>query len=121
MFQQSALGEIKTMSKMNTYSVLKRDISPEKYLTSVQNISDRTALTRLRLSNHNLMIEKGCHQNIIWVSDRTCPFYPGQVGNEFHFLLKCPIYTNQREILLTQIKGTKINVNVFLFRNITVN
>ena len=76
-FQQSALSEIKTMSKLHTYSLLKQNILPEEYLVSVENVSDRIALTRLRLSNHNLMIEKGRHQNISRVSDRTILSRPG--------------------------------------------
>ena len=75
---------------------------------SVQNISDRTALTRLRLSNHHLMIEKGRHQNITLVTNRTCPFCPSKVENEFHFLLKCPTYTSLREALLKNIKASLV-------------
>ena len=104
-FQQSALSEIRTMSKLHTYCFLKQDALSEKYLISVQNVSDRIALTRFRLSNHNLMIEKGRHQNITRISDRTCPFCPGQVETEFHFLLKCSTFTNLREHLLTQVKA----------------
>lgn len=108
MFQQSALAGIKQMSKMKTYSILKDNFSPEGYLTSVQNISDRTTLKRLRLSNHYLMIEKGRHQNIIRVTDRTCPFCPNKVENEFHFLLECPTYKNLREDLLKNIKASLV-------------
>ena len=99
MFQHTSLAEIKQMSKMETYSI-----------ASVHNISDRTALTRLRLSNHHLMIEKGRHQNITLVTNRTCPFCPSKVENEFHFLLKCYILfylnTSLREALLKNIKAT---------------
>ena len=75
----------------------------EKYLISIQNTSDRIALTRFRLSNHDLMIEKGRHQNLI-IFDRICPFCPGNIENEFHFLIKCPIYENLRKNLQDQVR-----------------
>ena len=91
------------MSKLRTYKDLKNDAKFEKYLTSVQNVSDRIALTKLRLSNHTLMIEKGRHQNIKLI-DRTCPFCTGEVENELHFLVKCPTYFHIRQQLLDKIK-----------------
>ena len=85
------------MSKLHTYSILKHNILPEEYLLLVKNVSDRIALTRIRLSNHNLMIEKGRHKNISRISDCTCPFCPGQVD-----------YTNLRQKLLDQVKAITI-------------
>jgi hypothetical protein len=102
-FQQTALSDIQNMSKLRTYKDLKNDAKFEKYLTSVQNVSDRIALTKLRLSNHTLMIEKGRHQNIK-LFDRTCPFCTGEVENELHFLVKCPTYFHIRQQLLDKIK-----------------
>ena len=81
-FTQTALETIRTMSKMRTYSLLKQSCKVEDYLLRTGNVSDRTALTKLRLSDHTLVIEKGRHQNIN-KSDRTCPFCPGQVEDEF--------------------------------------
>ena len=43
--------------KANSYIKFKNRISLEKYLSSIQNVRHRIALTRVRLSNHNL-IEK---------------------------------------------------------------
>ena len=91
------------MSKLRTLSYLKQKPGCEEYLNSVQNISDRIALTRFRLSNHNLMIEKGRHQNMN-LYDRSCPFCHIQIEDEFHFLIKCKTYKNLREHLLDRIK-----------------
>ena len=95
------------MSKMHTFSFVKRSVELERYLFLVKNVSDRIALTRFRLSNHNLMIEKGRHQNMS-IFDRTCPFCPGHIENEFHFLIKCKIYNKPRETLINQIKTKAI-------------
>ena len=104
-FQQSALSNIQNISKLKTYALLKNNINQEKYLTIIKNVSHRIALTKLRLSNHILMIEKGRHQSQ-HLFDRTCPFCPNKIENEQHFILKCPTYSHLRERLLDDIRNT---------------
>ena len=61
-FHQNAFSEIsKDNSKLRTYNLVKTKIGLENYLNSNMVIKDRIALTKLRLSNHTLMIEKGRH------------------------------------------------------------
>ena len=105
-FQQSAFANIQNMSKLKTYVLLKNNMNIEKYLITIKNVSQRTALTKLRLSNHFLMIEKGRHQSLN-LFDRTCPFCPRMVENEQHFVLKCPTYSHLREKLLDDLKKTQ--------------
>ena len=95
------------MSKLRTYTILKNNITFEKYLISVKNISNRIALCKFRLSNHTLMIETGRHENI-QQTNRRCPFCPENVENEVHFLIHCPIYTNLRLSMLEEIEKTII-------------
>ena len=102
-FTQTAFEALKSMSKMKTYKLLKQSWKVEDYLLRMGNVSDRTALTKLRLSDHTLVIEKGRHQNIN-ESDRTCPFCPGHVEDEFHFLIKCPIFKHLRKSLLDDVE-----------------
>ena len=101
-FQQTAISNIQNMSKLRTYVLIKQNATFEQYLVSVQNISDRIALTKFRLSNHRLMIEIGRHQGIK-SPERVCPFCPDKVEDEFHFLLKCPTYNNLRQNLIDEI------------------
>ena len=82
---------------------MKTDFACESYLLSVTNVANRTALTKFRLSNHNLMIEKGRYEKLL-LGDRSCPFCPDQIENEFHFLIKCPIYHELRNKMLDDIK-----------------
>ena len=64
-FHHDSFQEIKSdRSKLRTYGKLKTEKGMEGYLDSIKNIKDRTALTKIRLSNHNLMIEKGRHQGL---------------------------------------------------------
>ena len=48
------------------------------------------------------MIEVGRHQGID-KDNRFCPFCPGEVEEEGHFLFKCPTYRFQREIFLNPL------------------
>ena len=86
-FHQHAFSDInRSDSRLRTYGILKLEPGFENYLNELKSIKERTALTKFRLSNHVLMIEKGRHKKI----DRTlryCPFCPGVVEDEKHFLL----------------------------------
>ena len=49
-------------------------------------------ITRFRISSHNLLIEMGRHRNV-QRRNRTCQFCnTGEIEDEFHFILKCPLY-----------------------------
>ena len=105
-FHQLSFNDIQNnFSKLKTYAKLKTNIGLEKYLVSVKNVTDRISLTKLRLSNHTLMIEKGRHQNIE-IENRVCPFCPTCIEDEMHFLIKCPAYTEYRKKLMDTIHYT---------------
>ena len=73
-FHQNAFAEIKKeTSKLRTYSYLKTTIGLENYLCTQKNTHDRIHFSKLRLSNHQLMIEKGRHL-LIENHLRFCPF-----------------------------------------------
>ena len=111
-FHQEAFTAIsKESSKLRTYKIIKGHIGLETYLTTMNNIKHRTQLTRFRLSNHTLMIEKGRHQNID-KNLRFCPFCPGTIEDEIHFVLECQCFATHRKELFSAInkksKGTYI-------------
>ena len=81
--------------KANSYIKFKNRISLEKYLSSIQNVRHRIALTRFRLSNHNLLIEKGRHFRPKR-HDRKYFICKDDVEDENHFITNCPLYSNQR-------------------------
>ena len=104
-FHQQAFEDIRRDdSKLRTYSKFKIEPGFEKYLDEIP-VKERTALTKLRLSNHLLMIEKGRHLKISR-DQRFCPFCPNIIENEKHFLITCPQYKHLRQELFNQVKAT---------------
>ena len=89
-FHQNSFESIKKeSSKLKTYSTLKNKIDMEKYLKDIYNIKYRSALTKLRLSNHPLFIETGRHSKTER-HQRFCPFCPNFIEDEMHFLTSAP-------------------------------
>ena len=84
--------------------LLKRGI--KSYLTSVRNVEKRTAISKIRLSNHNLMIEKGRHLGLD-INQRNCPFCTKDLlEDESHLLLTCKTFSHLRENLFSVAKET---------------
>ena len=89
--------QIRNSSKASSYITFKTTVYFEKYLDLIQNTRFKTSLSRFRLSNHNLMIEKGRHTKPTTDPDlRFCYFCKSLVENEKHFLTFCPLYSPQR-------------------------
>ena len=103
-FHQKAFAEISDQnSKMRTYGLIKSEIGEEPYLRIVKNVKDRISMTKFRLSNHKLMIEKGRHHGLE-KEERICPFCTS-VEDEIHFLTECEVFTPLRRDLLTQAQN----------------
>ena len=103
-FHQDSFAEINSnTSKLRTYAKLKSESGFENYIKSTENIMDRTAITKIRLSNHELMIEKGRHQGQE-INQRLCPFCKNSVENEQHFLISCQNFRIPRTQLFTSIR-----------------
>ena len=89
-------AQLETYRKSVTYRTFKDKVKFEPYLEDIKNRSHRVAMTKFRLSDHCLMIEKGRHRGPKIPSDqRFCPFCPGQVEDETHFLTQCNGYDRQ--------------------------
>ena len=104
-FHQESFAEInRDSSKLRTYNLIKTKIGLESYLTDniKLNTQDRILLTKFRLSNHDLMIEKGRHMRID-KSQRFCPFCPKSVETEMHFFLQCKTFSYLRHEFFTGI------------------
>jgi hypothetical protein len=97
-------------NKLRTYKTFKPNFKLEPYLLHVKKKSYRKSLCQLRTSTHPLRIEKGRHQGLK-AADRTCLYCSqGKVEDEFHFLLECPLYRQERNSFLQNIFNNCPNV-----------
>ena len=81
----------KRQNKLQCYLALNREYTVADYLSTVTDTRQRKTMTRYRLSNHNLAIEKGRHRQT-WLprEDRLCTnCNQGAIETEFHFLAEC--------------------------------
>ena len=75
----------------------------EPYL-NIENLEHRKAITKLRTSSHNLLIETGRWNNI-QRDQRICKNCTmDKIEDENHFLFECKMYTHDREELYNFIK-----------------
>ena len=102
-------------NKLRTYQSFKSSFTQEPYLTLVRNRNQRCHLTRLRVSSHFLGIETGRFKTPVTpIHKRTCqyckigspslsPQLPSPIDDEFHFLVQCPLFSNERSILFEKL------------------
>ena len=75
------------------FEISKHFYEREKYLT-ISNSENRKAISKLRLSSHNLAMKTGEWYNIV-KEQRLCHFCPDQkIETEMHFLFECSKYEN---------------------------
>ena len=116
-FNADSLAEINSEeSKSRTYTKLKTESGLKSYIEYIGNIMDRTAITKIRLSNHEVMIENGRHQGL-QLNQRPCPFCRKVVENEQHFITSCETLKVHRIKLLTQMSGLNTNFLHNLLKN----
>ena len=110
-----SVNEIKTNSldnndhnKLRVYKTFKSSFTREPYINLVRNRNQRSALSRLRVSSHNLAIELGRQTcPVTPVERRICTFckpdhtttHQPCIDNEFHFLTQCNLFTVKRNCL----------------------
>ena len=112
------------------YVLFKNTVNFENYLDEIDNMKHKTSLSRFRLSNHNLLIEKGRHMRPrLERNERKCFNCKNRMEDESHFITECPIYIQERELLYNCCKQDCINFDsltkeqkfIFLFTNESKN
>lgn len=97
--------------KLSCYVTFKSHFGCEKYLNIIKNFDQRRHLTRLRLSAHQLSIEKGRYLGIPR-EDRVCTrCNSGEIEDEIHFLLSCNKLKTERINILSVINENCGNFN----------
>ncbi|MGH0192693.1 UNVERIFIED_CONTAM: hypothetical protein FKN15_021413 [Acipenser sinensis] len=106
----------KSQNKLDCYRALKRDYTLAEYLSTVRDTKQRQILTKYRLSDHSLAIEKGRHRQT-WLpkEERLCGHCEtGEVETEMHFLLQCNKYSEKRQTYFRKFANSLPN-----FQNMT--
>lgn len=96
-------NKVITEKKMRTYIIYKNNFVYEHYL-DILHVDLRKKFTRLRISAHNLPIERGRYTRPpIPSCERFCAFCSNEIGTELHFLINCKNYKSQRTELFKLI------------------
>ena len=93
-------------NKLRTYRNFKHKIYTENYLTVITDRNIRKNFTRLRISAHNLPIEKGRHRRPqkTPINERFCDTCnEREIGDETHIIMFCKFFETQRESLFRKI------------------
>ncbi len=92
-------------NKLRIYNKFKSDFVMEHYLRCIMDKHTRSELCKLRISAHNLMVERLRYMpNKPDVDKRFCKFCPTQADTEFHFLLECTKNKEDRQIMIEKIQ-----------------
>ena len=105
--------KLSNSAKLKFLSSLKLTAENTSYLNDVKNVFFRNALTRLRISNHCLLIETGRYiQPKLDRDKRTCPHcLNNEIEDETHFLFNCSLYDYNRNTFYAKIyEITKIDL-----------
>ena len=89
-------GKLKSTNRLITYARYKHEFAFESYLDFITEKKYKIVLTRIRLSSHELYIERGRYENLPR-DERICKCCNmSQIESEYHFLLVCPLYSELR-------------------------
>ena len=124
---------VRSRTSLMLYREIKNVFEISEYLLQIKNRKYRQILSKIRLSSHQLAIEKGRHINIER-NQRKCPLCTSDIEDEFHFILICPEYIDLRKtyihkyfytrpsmykltILLTSTKSKQLkNLAIYLLK-----
>ena len=95
-------NNIQTKPKLRLYRLLKSEHKDEPYAITVNILSHRSFLARLRGGTAPRAIETGCYIGVP-AEERTCLCYEG-VEDEIHFLTSCKCTELQRKVLYEHIQ-----------------
>ena len=101
-------------NKLRTYRLIKGDYKMETYLTDIKSREMRSNIAKLRISAHDLQIERGRYHrpNKIPVEERKCRMCSNDsIEDEEHVILGCPKYEEDRKALHDKLETLGVNFN----------
>ena len=112
---KNQIQQHKENGKLRLFRKVKVNFNFEYYLSQVQNVKHRQAVTKLRISAHKLPVETGRYKNIPY-NDRICKHCDlNEIGNEQHYLMSCSntMFRTLRNKFIDNLY--KINRSLMLF------
>ena len=112
---KNQIKQNKENGKLRLFKKVKVNFNFEHYLSQVQNVKHRQAVTKLRISAHKIPVETGRYKNIPY-NDRICKHCDlNEIGNEQHYLLSCSntMFRTLRNKFIDNLY--KINKSLMLF------
>ena len=100
--QSDWLNQVNSKPKLRSYKLFKRQFGAEEYLCNNLSRYKRSLLAQIRCGVLPLNIEVGRFRGQS-LEQRTCPFCPDSVETEFHFIIKCSMYQDYREIMFNDL------------------
>ena len=92
------LSEMEAMSSCITYKTFKSELKLERYLM-LPDCVDRINISKFRCRNSKIpVVTLGYRDRRIPYEDRICPSCNmGAIGDEFHYIMQCPVFQMQRQ------------------------
>ena len=100
-YKQTWLHEVDTKSSCRTYKTFKKELNLEKYLL-VLDSTDRINISKFRCRKTKIPVTiLGYANRGIDYNDRKCTLCNlEEIGDEFHYILLCPVFQQQRQTYL---------------------
>ena len=96
-FQNQWKRKLEASTKCDTYRLFKDTMKFEDYLLH-PNRNKRILMTKLRTSDHKLMIELGRHNRPITPrEERVCHMCTNKTEDEIHFFTECTMYGSKNK------------------------
>ena len=111
-FLQNWNSQLHNSSKGRNYNLFKNDIKQEQYIINL-NGSLLYTMVRFRTANHKLPIETGRWNNID-LPERKCELCTeNDLGDEYHYLLRCSFFKKERRAYIDPYFYTCPNILKF--------
>ena len=91
------------LPKLYIYSKIKSELKLQNYLLFFLNFKMRQLFTKFRVSDYSLEIESGRYKNITREERKCKNCNLNEIGDEYHFFLKCTANHSLRNNLFNKI------------------
>ncbi len=101
-FKDNCMRSVETKPKLRTFKLFKKDCETSVYVKGCMNKCQRSLLAKFRCGILQLKVETGRFERIE-LEKRICMLCERkEIETEFHFLINCDLYKDQRNMLYTK-------------------